>query len=51
MPIRFYAAMSSYAILALAAGLTLDGQFRIAVWILLAAFGLKTYLAVLKQRP
>jgi len=50
MQARFYAAMTCYAVLALAAGCTLDGKFRITVWILLAAFGVRTYLAALQRR-
>jgi len=49
MQMRFYAAMACYAILAVAAWLTLDGKFRTVVWILLAAFAVKTYLAKLQQ--
>jgi len=43
---RLFWAMGSYAALALAAGLTLDGALlRNAVWILLAGLALKTYIA------
>jgi hypothetical protein len=42
---RFFLAMSSYVVLALLAGFTLDGKFRLAVWILLAGLALKTCIA------
>jgi hypothetical protein len=47
---RFWYAMSTYAVLAILAGLTLDGLIRIATLVLLGGFALKTYLAVLKDR-
>jgi len=50
MKTRFYGAMACYAILAAAAAFTLDGKFRIAVWVLLAAFAVRTWLAVMKGR-
>jgi hypothetical protein len=46
---RFLLAMLTYAILAVLAGLTLDGVIRIATLVLLGGFALKTYLAVLKD--
>lgn len=43
---RFWAAMATYAILAVMAGFTLDGGLlRNAVWILMAGLALKTYIA------
>jgi len=36
--------------LAVLAYFTLDGKIRLATWIFLGAFGLKTWLVVLKQR-
>jgi hypothetical protein len=43
---RLLAAMSTYTILAILAGTTLDGgMMRNFVWILLAALALKTYIA------
>ncbi|HWC96039.1 MAG TPA: hypothetical protein VG456_04805 [Candidatus Sulfopaludibacter sp.] len=42
---RFYYAMATYAIIAVMAAFTLDGQFRTAVWIFMGAFALKTYIA------
>jgi hypothetical protein len=50
MDLKFVAAMASYAILALLAGFTLEGRFRLAVWILLGGIALKTILVVLKRR-
>jgi hypothetical protein len=46
---RFYIALSAYAAIALLAGVTLDGNFRLVVWILLGGLALKTYIATLKQ--
>lgn len=45
MQSRFLRAMGAYAVLALLAAFTLDGDFRIAVWILLAGLAVKTYIA------
>lgn len=43
---RFWAAMGTYAVLALLAAFTLDGGLmRNAVWILLAGLAVKTYIA------
>jgi hypothetical protein len=42
---RFYRAMASYVVLALLATFTLDGRFRLAVWILMAGLALKTVIA------
>jgi hypothetical protein len=42
--------MSCYAMLALLAGLTLDGNLRIDTWIFLGGIALRTWLAVLKSR-
>jgi len=42
--------MAAYAGIALMAALTLDGKFRLVVWILLGGLALKTYIATL-QRP
>jgi len=43
MSLRLIAAMACFATLALLAGLTLDGRFRIGVWLLLAAMALRTW--------
>ena len=45
MKARFIAAMACYAVLALLAAFTLDGVFRIAVWILLGGLAVKTWIA------
>ena len=42
---RFYRAMAAYGVLALMAEFTLDGKFRIGVWILLAGLAAKTCIA------
>jgi hypothetical protein len=42
---RFYGAMAAYGVLALMATFTLDGKFRLGVWILLAGLALKTCIA------
>ena len=47
---RFLFAMLIYAVLAILAGFTLEGVIRIATWVLLGGFALKTYLAVFKDR-
>jgi hypothetical protein len=43
------AAMVSYAAIALLAAFTLDGNFRLVVWIFLAGLALRTYLATLRK--
>jgi hypothetical protein len=43
---RLIAAMSCYALLALLAAVTLDGMFRVAVWVFLAGLAVKTWIAV-----
>jgi len=50
MDLKFIAAMSSYAILAVLAGFTLEGRIRLATWIFLGGIALKTILVVLKRR-
>jgi hypothetical protein len=47
--IRFYMAMSAYAVLALLATFTLVGPFRLAVWILLGGLAFKTWLVTLRR--
>ena len=42
--------MAAYAVLALLAAWTLDGKIRLATWLLLGLFALKTVLAVLRGR-
>jgi hypothetical protein len=41
--------MGLYGFIALMAALTLDGKFRLVVWILMAGLALKTYIASLKE--
>ena len=47
---KLWVAMTTYAVLALLATFTLDGNFRLVVWIFLAGLALKTYIAKL-QKP
>jgi hypothetical protein len=49
MDLKFVAAMSAYAVLAILAGFTLSGQIRIATWLILGLFAIKTWLVVLKR--
>lgn len=46
---KFYLALACYAALAALAGFTLDGPFRLAVWIFLAGLAVKTWLAALRH--
>ncbi|HEX3747280.1 MAG TPA: hypothetical protein VHW09_25260 [Bryobacteraceae bacterium] len=41
---RFLRAMAAYGVLALMAAFTLDGKFRLGVWIFLAGLALKTLI-------
>jgi hypothetical protein len=50
MDLRFIAAMSAYAGLAILAGFTLSGDIRIGTWVILGVFALRTGLVVLKRR-
>ncbi len=45
MQTRFYRAMAAYAALAIMAAVTLDGKFRLGVWIFLAGLAVKTLIA------
>ncbi len=47
---RLRGALLAYAGLALLAGLTLDGVWRGAVWILLAGLAVKSWIAEVKRR-
>jgi hypothetical protein len=47
--LKFVAAMSTYAILAVLAGFTLDGRIRVATWVFLGGIAIKTVLVVLKR--
>jgi hypothetical protein len=42
---RFWAAMAAYAVLAAAAGFSLEGKMRLAVWIFLGGLALRTLIA------
>ena len=42
-------ALLCYAAIALLAAFTLDGKFRLVVWIFLAGLAAKTYLATLRK--
>jgi hypothetical protein len=42
---RLAAAMGAYAAIALLAAFTLDGKFRLAVWIFLGGLAIKTWIA------
>jgi hypothetical protein len=46
---RLLVAMLLYAAFAVMAALTLDGKFRIAVWLLMVAFALRTWIAAKRQ--
>jgi hypothetical protein len=48
--LKFIVAMLSYAILALLAGLALEGRIRLATLIFLGGIAIKTILVVLKRR-
>jgi hypothetical protein len=43
------AAMVCYAAIALLAAFTLDGKFRLVVWIFLVGLAVRTYLATLRR--
>jgi hypothetical protein len=47
--LKFRAAMGMYVLLAVLAGFTLEGRFRLAVWIFLGGIATKTVLVVLKS--
>ncbi len=42
---RFPLAMGAYAVLAVLAGVTLDGKLRLAVWIFLAGLAARTAIS------
>jgi hypothetical protein len=50
MNVRFALAMSAYAILALAGGVTLTGQIRLALWIFLGGLAVKTALEMARRK-
>jgi hypothetical protein len=46
---KFYTALACYSAIALVAGFTLDGKFRLVVWIFLAGLAARTYLHTLRK--
>jgi hypothetical protein len=46
---RFYYAMGTYAVLAILAGVTLDGKMRLAVWIFLGGLAARTIIHMKAQ--
>jgi hypothetical protein len=50
MNARFYMAMGAFAVLGLLATFTLDGEIRLATWLFLGLFAVKTVLAMLRKR-
>lgn len=42
---RLWLAFAVYALIAVLAGLTLEGKFRIVVWIFMGGLAVKTWLA------
>jgi hypothetical protein len=46
---RFNYAIGTYAVLAILAGLTLDGKMRLAVWIFLGGLALRTVIHMKAQ--
>ena len=46
---KFYTAMLCYAAIAVLATVTLDGNFRLVVWIFLAGLAIKTYVHTLRK--
>lgn len=49
MRARLLTALAAFAGIALVAAFTLDGNIRIAVWILMAGLAAKTYLSTLQK--
>jgi hypothetical protein len=48
---KLLTAFGAYSVIAILAGLTLDGKLRLAVWILLGGLALKTYIAYKAHWP
>ena len=46
---KFYVALACYAAIALLAGLTLNGNFRLVVWVVLGYLAVRTYLHTLRK--
>ncbi|MEO8596901.1 MAG: hypothetical protein ABI759_26515 [Candidatus Solibacter sp.] len=49
MTTRFFCAMGTYTAIALMAAFTLDGNLRLAVWILMAGLAVKTLIAFMAR--
>jgi hypothetical protein len=47
---RFWPAIALYYLLALIAGIRLQGPIRLAVWVFLAGLALKTWIATYRPR-
>ena len=47
---RFYLALGCYAVLALLAAVTLEGPFRLAIWVFLGGLAVKTWLVTLREK-
>jgi len=47
---KLRSALLAYAVIAVLAGLTLDGVWRAGVWVFLGALALKSWLAKAKER-
>jgi hypothetical protein len=46
---KFYVALACYAVIATLAGVTLDGNARLVVWIFLGGLAVRTYLHTLRK--
>lgn len=47
---RLYGALAVYAIIAVLAACTLEGMFRVVVWIFIGGLAVKTWIAWLQQQ-
>lgn len=47
---RFYVALACYVALALLAAATLEGPFRLAIWIFLGGLAFKTWLVTAREK-
>jgi hypothetical protein len=46
---KLYTALACYGVIAVLAGITLDGKFRLVVWVFLAYLAARTYLHALRK--
>ena len=46
---KFYIALAAYAVIALLAGVTLDGKLRLAVWVFLGYLAFRTYFHTIQK--